>query len=79
MGNRAHGATCKACGARFGRQSWLSLAFVERIEPEEVTRLLRDWPPQFCIEVRRCRSCDREIAAKREMNDVTVVEREVGR
>jgi hypothetical protein len=64
--------TCHACGARFDRKAWSMLALVERIEPNEVKRMLVDWPNEHCIEIRRCRRCAREVPAKR---DAIVVER----
>jgi hypothetical protein len=58
--------TCNACRARFDRSAWASLALVRRIEPVEVRRLMRDWPLELCIEIRRCPRCAREIPAKRD-------------
>jgi hypothetical protein len=58
--------TCHACGARFDRKAWSMLALVERIEPNEVRRMLVDWPNEHCIEIRRCRRCAREVPAKRD-------------
>lgn len=58
--------TCHACGARFDRKAWSTLALLERIEPDEVKRMLVDWAKEHCIEVRRCRRCAREIPAKRD-------------
>lgn len=59
--------TCHACGARFDRKAWSRLALVERIEPNQVRRMLVDWPNGNCIEIRRCRRCAREVPAKRKV------------
>jgi hypothetical protein len=57
--------TCSGCGALFDRQAWVLLVLVERIGPANVRRILLRWPDEFCIEVRRCGRCARQIAAKR--------------
>jgi hypothetical protein len=57
--------TCSACGSLFDRHAWVLLVLVERIEPAKVRRMLLRWPDEFCIEVRRCGCCARQIAAKR--------------
>jgi hypothetical protein len=36
------------------------------IAPQEVRRFLADWAEEFCIEVRCCQRCRREIASARE-------------
>jgi hypothetical protein len=56
--------TCGDCGATFECAEWSALAIIERIEPEAVRRLLRDWPQELRIEVRRCSRCGRAMASK---------------
>jgi hypothetical protein len=56
--------TCVACGAKFDRTGWAALALTERVEPQEVQRVLLNWPEEECIEVRSCRRCGRSIVAK---------------
>lgn len=56
--------TCRMCGARFDREAWSMLRLVERIEPNEVQRMLVDWSSEDCIEVRSCGQCAREVPAK---------------
>ena len=56
---------CVGCGTRLDDEAWSTLPLAERVDPSEVSRLVRDWPAQICIEVRRCPQCRRTIAAKR--------------
>jgi hypothetical protein len=56
--------TCVACGAKFERRAWAALALCERIEPQEVQRILLNWSEEECIEVRSCRRCGRSVVAK---------------
>jgi hypothetical protein len=55
---------CSRCGASYSSMEWASLHLSERIDGSEVRRALLDWPESVCIEVRRCRGCGRDIAAK---------------
>ena len=64
MSDKSPVVMCRACGACFDHESWPMLVLVERIEPDEVKRMLVDWPSEHCIEVRRCRRCAREVAAQ---------------
>jgi hypothetical protein len=57
--------TCGACGSRYERAAWASLPLAGRVPPEEVRRVLVDWSDEFCIEVRSCRRCGKQIASKR--------------
>jgi hypothetical protein len=57
--------TCGACGALYDDEVWHRLALSYRIEPGEVARLVRDWPDDICIEVRRCERCGRLLPTKR--------------
>jgi hypothetical protein len=57
--------TCGGCGSRFQRRAWAELSIAERIEAVEVSRVVLNWPADFCVEVRRCPRCGREIAALR--------------
>jgi hypothetical protein len=57
--------TCGACGALYEPAAWARLALARRIEAHEVSRMLVRWSEEFCVEVRSCRSCGREIATKR--------------
>jgi hypothetical protein len=41
------------------------LVLVERMESAKVRSMLLCWSDEFCIEVRRCGGCARQIAAKR--------------
>ena len=56
--------TCVKCGASFEDEEWAELALTERIGPEEVSRILLNWPPKHCIEVRSCKGCGRAIVAR---------------
>jgi hypothetical protein len=56
---------CSGCQAVYQDETWASLALAQRIEPPEVRRLVLDWPPEVCIEVRACSRCSWLIAAKR--------------
>jgi hypothetical protein len=57
--------TCAGCGAQFDPGEWAPLVLLERIGPQEVGRLLLNWPERLCIEVRSCARCGGAIAAKR--------------
>jgi hypothetical protein len=57
---------CGECGSRYEIEAWSSLAFVTCIAPQEVRRFLADGAEEFCIEVRCCQRCRREIASARE-------------
>jgi hypothetical protein len=63
--NKIAPVTCHRCGTRFDSNAWSSLTLVDRLGPVEVRRMLLDWPDEFCIEIRRCRRCAREIPAVR--------------
>jgi hypothetical protein len=56
---------CSRCGASYAEGEWASLEVSERIAPNDVRRIVRDWPDELCVEVRRCGRCGRAIAAKR--------------
>jgi hypothetical protein len=57
--------TCAGCGARFDGHAWAELSIADRIEPAELRRIMLGWPENFCIEVRRCPGCGREIPVRR--------------
>jgi hypothetical protein len=63
----AHRASqkCPGCGFGYGDAEWRALPLRERIWPDELTRLVRDWPRTLCVEVRPCARCARSIAARR--------------
>ena len=60
---------CSGCGEAYGESAWRGLALAERIEPEQVRRLLSNWPAGLCVEVRRCGACGKTVAAKRAAAD----------
>ena len=55
---------CGGCGAVLGETDWEALVLTQRIEAGEVSRLVRGWSPNECVEVRRC-ACGKPIAARR--------------
>jgi hypothetical protein len=56
---------CGTCGTTYGDAAWTNLELVQRILPDEMARLILDWPAELLIEVRVCAGCSRPIAAKR--------------
>jgi hypothetical protein len=61
---------CGRCGSRYDRAAWLQLAFVSKIQPLEIVRVIRHWPADACIEVRRCLRCENELARREAVLDV---------
>jgi len=57
-------ALCWQCGAEHVATQWATLQVVERVAPEEVKRLVLNWPADLAIEVRACRRCGAPIARK---------------
>jgi hypothetical protein len=53
------------CRTRFDEQAWGSLRLAERIDAEQVARLVLNWPRTECIEVRNCGSCEKPISVRR--------------
>ena len=56
---------CIVCRVAFDESAWQALDLAERIEASEVSRFVRGWSPNECIEVRHCRTCRKPIAARR--------------
>jgi hypothetical protein len=56
--------TCTSCGEEFAQHAWIELALHQRVAPDEVSRLIRGWPEDLCIEVRACSGCAHLIAVK---------------
>jgi hypothetical protein len=57
-------AVCAACAAIYPYAAWASLALVQRIDSAEIAQLVRDWPSDVSIDVRRCARCGGSIARK---------------
>jgi hypothetical protein len=55
---------CGRCGDRYDRAAWQQLAFVSKLDPLEISRVIRHWPANACIEVRRCVRCANELARR---------------
>jgi len=55
---------CTMCGARHSEAAWGDLVLSQRIDAEEIGRLVRGWPEARWIEVRACH-CGHLIAARR--------------
>ena len=55
---------CSACGVAYLDDAWARLVLSQRLEPLELRRLVRDWPEDYCIEVRSCGRCAAPIAVK---------------
>ncbi len=55
---------CHGCGASYDEHAWGTLGVVERVEPSQVRRLIRGWPDDTRVEIRRCPRCAMEIASK---------------
>lgn len=61
------GITCHGCGVRYSERSWLELHLSQRLEPNELRRLIINWSDDECIEVRRCDRCSRVLPARRQV------------
>jgi hypothetical protein len=61
---RARFRKCAGCGEQFDDAAWVGLAMSERIEANELRRLVLKWPEGLCIEVRYCDRCGTLIAKK---------------
>jgi hypothetical protein len=57
-------AVCAACAAIYPYADWASLSLVQRIDSSEIARLVRDWPSDVSIDVRKCARCGASIARK---------------
>jgi len=60
----AQTAVCAGCAAIYPYAAWASLSLVQRIDSAEIARLVRDWPSDVSIDVRRCARCGASIARK---------------
>jgi hypothetical protein len=60
----SHTAVCAACTAIYPYAAWVSLSLVQRIDSSEIARLVRDWPSDVSIDVRKCARCGASIARK---------------
>jgi hypothetical protein len=69
VNGRAASWRCAACGAQFDESAWQSLRLTARLDPDEVSRLVRGWSQTQCIEVRQCAGCGKAISAKRTVRD----------
>jgi hypothetical protein len=56
---------CGGCGEIYDEAGWHTLAVIDRIEPREVRKLMRDWPDTMILEARPCRGCGWLMVAKR--------------
>jgi hypothetical protein len=56
---------CSACRTRYSEGEWGALPVAERIPADEVSRLVRGWPPDAYIEVRSCEACGHAMATRR--------------
>jgi hypothetical protein len=55
---------CGGCGAEFNEETWLELALVQRVTPDDIRRFLIRWPEGASLEIRQCRHCGTNIATK---------------
>jgi len=56
---------CPGCRAVFNEEQWEKLELNEVLSAAEVGRLIRGWRDDECIEVRKCRTCAKSVAARR--------------
>jgi hypothetical protein len=55
---------CGACRLAFDDTAWQSLDLAQRIDAGEVSRMVRGWSSNECVEVRQC-ACGKRIASRR--------------
>jgi hypothetical protein len=58
------GAGCLCCDAHYDDAGWKALAFIARIAPGSVREIVRRWPDDRALEVRRCTACGREVVRR---------------
>jgi hypothetical protein len=56
------GVECGGCLRRYSRAGWESLPLVRTLTRGELAQYVVRWHEARAIEVRRCASCDREMA-----------------